>query len=213
MTITPEANTPDEPGGGWYKVLLRVARSEADEPQPGLAAAELIDLDGRTWTFIDKCAIFGADIGPATDFPVRGLLRCRLLRLSEDEALIDTTTPDGLDSNGTTQFRIAPSRVRRQDDHHAFGLLDPWLALGDDEALRLVAEATREITSPHELFGFGLRAIARCIGCDDVVFSCSDGTFAIVHLTWATNERSPWPETTRVSSYVGLELVMDQHQH
>jgi hypothetical protein len=65
------------------------------------------------------------------------------------------------------------------------------------------------------LAGVRLQAIARCTGCDNVVCSLSDGTFAIVHLTWSRTkpEQSPWPSTTRHGSFVAIELGMDQHEH
>jgi hypothetical protein len=58
-----------------------------------------------------------------------------------------------------------------------------------------------------------LRAIAKCRACDDVVFACGDGTFAIVHLSYQPDERPPWPATSRISSYLGLELAMSLHEH
>ncbi len=81
------------------------------------------------------------------------------------------------------------------------------------ERERLRLEALREIKPGHEIFGIDLSTIARCQGCDDTVFACEDGTFAIVHLTYQTNETPPWPDTTRFGSHLGLELAMDQHDH
>jgi hypothetical protein len=40
-----------------------------------------------------------------------------------------------------------------------------------------------EIGPDHELAAHRLNAVARCAGCDDVIFSVNDGTFAIVALT------------------------------
>lgn len=79
---------------------------------------------------------------------------------------------------------------------------------------RLLVEAKREIQPGHELDGVELVAcLARCSGCDDTVFRCADGSFALIHLTWQTNERPPWPRCARIGSFVGLELAMDQHEH
>ncbi len=49
-----------------------------------------------------------------------------------------------------------------------------------------------------------LRAIAKCRACDDVVFACGDGTFAIVHLSYQPDERPRWPDTSRLGPYLAL---------
>jgi hypothetical protein len=47
-----------------------------------------------------------------------------------------------------------------------------------------------------------------------VVFRASDGTFAIVHLSWIRKANSPpWPQTTRHGGFIAVELAMDQHEH
>jgi hypothetical protein len=92
-------------------------------------------------------------------------------------------------------------------------LREPWVHPDHAEARRLEAEARAEITDGHELQGVGLAAIARCTGCDHVVFRCSDDTFALVHLSYAHPDRPPWPTTTRLGGFIALELVMDQHEH
>ena len=91
---------------------------------------------------------------------------------------------------------------------------EPWFRLGPDHALSFENEAKTELAPGHELYGLGLRAVAKCEGCDDVVFRASDDTFAIVHLTWATKpETPPWPRTTRLGGFIAVELAMDQHGH
>jgi hypothetical protein len=52
------------------------------------------------------------------------------------------------------------------------------------------------------LFGLPVTPIAKCGGCDDVVFSIEVDPiwWAVVHLTWSGKpERLPWPRTTEVS--------------
>ena len=44
-------------------------------------------------------------------------------------------------------------------------------------------EAATEIAPGHELHGLALEAVAKCEGCDSVVFRASDDTFAIIHLS------------------------------
>ena len=93
-------------------------------------------------------------------------------------------------------------------------LREPWFR--PDAALsdRLLAEARREIGPGHELEGVELVAcVARCSGCDDTVIRCADDSYTVIHLTWQANELPPWPTCTRIGSFIGLELVMDQHEH
>jgi hypothetical protein len=92
-------------------------------------------------------------------------------------------------------------------------LKEPWFRPDEDLAEQLLTEAIREIKPGHELFGLGLTCVARCSGCDDTLFRCDDDTFAIVHLSWQSDEQPPWPSTTRLPTFIALELVMDQHEH
>jgi hypothetical protein len=91
---------------------------------------------------------------------------------------------------------------------------EPWFRLNLGQAEAFEREARIEITPGHELHGLDLRAIARCSGCDDVVFGASDDTFAIVHLVWTTKpDTPPWPRTVRLGSFIAVDLAMDQHEH
>ena len=64
-----------------------------------------------------------------------------------------------------------------------FTWLKPWVA-ADRHGIALVSELNRELNPTHILFEMCHRAIGRRIDCDDVLFECTDGTFALVHLTW-----------------------------
>jgi hypothetical protein len=87
------------------------------------------------------------------------------------------------------------------------------LRLGGDAGQVFEREAAAEIAFGHELHGIALTGIAKCEGCDDVVFRASDDTFAIVHLSWTHKpDRPPWPRTTRLGSFIAVEAAMDQHQ-
>lgn len=93
-------------------------------------------------------------------------------------------------------------------------LQEPWTRPDPEHAQQLLAEARREIKPGHELAGVELAGcIARCSGCDDTVFRCSDDSFVVIHLSWAENERPPWPDCTRAGSFIAIEPVMDQHEH
>jgi len=101
-------------------VACQVVRWVADEPQPGLVEAHLTDADGHVWRFIDKEPIFCADaVGEWTRFPVAGAIRCRIIdygTLSDGRQVvtIDTASPDGVDSDGVTIFRVAASAISGQ---------------------------------------------------------------------------------------------------
>lgn len=89
-----------------------------------------------------------------------------------------------------------------------------WLHLGPDHAAAFEKEAKAEIAPGHELDGIVLRAVAKCEGCDAVVFRASDDTFAIVRLTWAgRSEAPPRPRTTRLGGFIAVEAAMNQHDH
>lgn len=64
-----------------------------------------------------------------------------------------------------------------------FVWLKPWIA-ADNHGIALVTELHKELNSNHILFEKCQRAIGRRIDCDDVLFESTDGTFALVHLTW-----------------------------
>ena len=90
----------------------------------------------------------------------------------------------------------------------------PWSRLEGDLAGRFEREASLEIAPGHELDGLGLAAIAKCEGCESVVFRLPDETFAIVHLSWIGKpDTPPWPTTTRLGGYIAAEAAMDQHEH
>lgn len=83
----------------------------------------------------------------------------------------------------------------------------PWLRLEGDNARAFEQEATKEIASGHALHGLVLTAVAKCQVCDDVVLRASDGTFAIVHLTWTMKPDSPpRPHTSRLGGFIAVEL-------
>ena len=94
-------------------VACSVVRWIADEPQPGLVEAELVDAAGRRWIFVDKAPVFcDADVSAASAWPMEGTIRCQVLSTDVDEhahevVIIDTAKPDGLDSGGVTTFSVA----------------------------------------------------------------------------------------------------------
>ena len=69
-----------------------------------------------------------------------------------------------------------------------------WYAVSD--AAPLDKELRRELPRGHKLSGLGFTAIAHADEHPDtVLFSLSDGRFAVVHLTWKREKDSRWPWT------------------
>jgi hypothetical protein len=83
--------------------------------------------------------------------------------------------------------------------------LEPWRPVVGKEATGLERVLRREVGRDHELYGLGMRALARRGDCDDVLFAIQDGTgrVADVHLTWTRDppERAPWPIAIIFSSF------------
>ena len=94
------------------QVRCQIVRWVADDPQPGLVEAQIIDVDGHVWGFVDKTAIFSAEVlFPTSSYPVRGVIRCEIVSRSGEVVTIDTGRPDGVESAGQTTFRMASSEI------------------------------------------------------------------------------------------------------
>ena len=75
----------------------------------------------------------------------------------------------------------------------------PWVFIESDiERNRLIEEIEKEINSNHVLYGRKSIPIAIKEDDDDVIFKISDGSYALVHLTWSgkqeKDERFPFTE-------------------
>lgn len=101
----------------------------------------------------------------------------------------------------------------------AIQFLEPWIAVGGPTADNLEEELAREVGDRHPLKGCTMRAIARRVDCDDVLFISIDEpkVVAVVHLTWAarpeTDPHFPW--TTFYASmedWVGLCMKPDHDE-
>lgn len=54
----------------------------------------------------------------------------------------------------------------------------------------------KEVALGHLIYGQSVRALARRIDCDDVLFVLASGQVACVHLIWSGQQESPpWPST------------------
>jgi hypothetical protein len=91
---------------------------------------------------------------------------------------------------------------------------EPWFRPDAEHAQAFEREVSAEVAPGHELHGLTLHTVAKCEGCDDVVFRASDDTFAVVRLTWTRKQETPpWPRTTRLGGFIAVEAAMDQHEH
>jgi hypothetical protein len=78
----------------------------------------------------------------------------------------------------------------------------------------LESELLAEVSPGHPLFGARVIAIARCEGCDEVLFSveADPARFVRVHLTWRGGpESAPWPRTERVGMPLSRSLAAHDH--
>lgn len=78
------------------------------------------------------------------------------------------------------------------------GFLIPWERIEFSTAEGLEKELKLEMNIGHLLFGEKVRAIAKRIDCDDVLFELTNNAkFAVVHLTWkmAKEENPVFPVT------------------
>lgn len=58
----------------------QITRWVADEPQPGLVEAHIVDSSGRVWIFVDKSPMFARQVIKAsTSFPLTGSIPCKIV--------------------------------------------------------------------------------------------------------------------------------------
>jgi hypothetical protein len=82
----------------------------------------------------------------------------------------------------------------------------PWRILAPseaDDAERLTAELARELTPGHPLHGLKVKAIARRIDRDDILYEVDDASspLAMVHLTWSKGTDPRWPKAKLFRSW------------
>ena len=79
--------------------------------------------------------------------------------------------------------------------------IEPWEAV-EQPAESLNAELKKEVPPEHPLYGRSANAIGHRIDCDDVLFELSNGTLAVVHLTWSgkQDQHPQFPWTTQFQS-------------
>ena len=83
------------------------------------------------------------------------------------------------------------------------------------ERHKLAAELRVELSSGHQLRGLTVTPVARCMGCDDVVFCVEDDPayWIQVHLTWRGQPEPPsWPWFRKVDLPLSQSLA-DHDEH
>lgn len=80
-------------------------------------------------------------------------------------------------------------------------LIEPWVAV--DESGPFETQLRREHGPGHRLEGLVVRAIARRLDTDDVLFRIEDGRVAEVHLTWRQTRETDavWPHSRIFASF------------
>jgi hypothetical protein len=90
----------------------------------------------------------------------------------------------------------------------------PWALVPMGERAVLEQELLAEVAEGHPLFGNEVIAIARCEGCDEVVFSVETDPvrFVSVRPTWRRSpEQPPWQWTRDVA--LPLSRSLTNHGH
>ena len=108
----------------FFHVEARATRWVSDEPFPGLVELELIDANGRTWTFIDKAPIFNAagHLTPDARYPLDIKLACTVIAEpspgEHSHLLISTAEPWGVESvDGESEFLVHHDQLTLGDAH------------------------------------------------------------------------------------------------
>lgn len=95
-------------------------------------------------------------------------------------------------------------------------LPEGWEILPNEVRRTMERELSREVAPGHRLYGETVVAIAKCVGCDDVLFSI-EGEYlrwTVVHVTFARHpEQLPWPMTEVFSSFGEARKRLASHRH
>lgn len=95
-------------------------------------------------------------------------------------------------------------------------LPEGWEILPNEIRRTFEEELRREVARGHPLYGETVVAIAKCVGCDDVLFSI-EGEYVrwtVVHLTFARHpEEPPWPMAERFNAFAEARRRLADHRH
>lgn len=94
----------------------------------------------------------------------------------------------------------------------------PWWILDSKPRLRqgLEVELKRETLPGHILDGKTAFAVAKCDGCDEVIFRIDNNNYARVHLMWSrgkSGEDPTYPFTTLLPTWRDVITNVGGHSH
>lgn len=91
-------------------------------------------------------------------------------------------------------------------------LPEPWWRPDEPAREALLQELLTELSPGHALHRLPVDVQSRCGGCDEVLISVVDGSFALVHLTWSgRQEPPPYPRITMRGPYPDTERGQQLH--
>lgn len=91
-------------------------------------------------------------------------------------------------------------------------LPEPWWHPEDANLAAVRSELDSELSVGHALYRVPVDVRARCGGCDEVLLSVVDGTFALVHLTWSGRpEKPPYPRLGVVGPWTEVLAALEDH--
>ena len=81
-----------------------------DKSYPVFVEARLTDCNGNAHCFHDKLPVF--TLNEPKNIPCDGIIRCTLITENADTVLIDTLTPDDIESlDGVSRFEIFKDQI------------------------------------------------------------------------------------------------------
>ena len=99
-------------------IKVSIVRYISHEPQPGIVESQLEDAHGRRWSFVDKTAIFSAEmLDDQSKYPQPGVIACESVERHSDSAgreiiRVSTERPWFIESvDGATQFDVLPEQL------------------------------------------------------------------------------------------------------
>lgn len=91
------------------KVKIEIVRV-VDKSYPVFVEAKLTDCNGNAHYFHDKLPVFTK--AEPENIPCDGIIQCEMITENADTILIDTLTPDDIESlNGVSRFEIRKDQI------------------------------------------------------------------------------------------------------
>ncbi len=84
-----------------------------DDSYPGFVEFALTDARGSRFVFVDKVPIVTSDdLGPSSEYPCVGEMRCTVVEPHSDGVIINTELPDSIESEcGRSIFVVSPAKL------------------------------------------------------------------------------------------------------